>query len=138
MRILVKFKKREEGSATLEFLGIVPIALLLLVIIWQFIVGINAVVVAQSAVNEYATVYSITKSEEDAKAAAKKIINTSSNYLSLDGEPLLSFPDQPNDVKNFEVKLNIHIKLVFLPKRLFGGTTPSISHDLSTFGRVIE
>ncbi|MEN2465078.1 hypothetical protein [Ornithinibacillus sp. JPR2-1] len=41
MKWLKKIKGNEDGRVTIEFLGIVPIALLL-VIIWQFNVGVNA------------------------------------------------------------------------------------------------
>ena len=72
----------EEGSATLEFLGMVPLVFMVMMIAWQFVVGVHGVIVAQSAVNEAAKVYSITGEWTEARAAAQSTVNPIS-YLQL-------------------------------------------------------
>lgn len=64
--------KSEEGSSTIEFLGILPFILLVVMIAWQLIISVQAVVVAQSAANEAAKVYSITEDSFEATEAAKE------------------------------------------------------------------
>ncbi|HAM79743.1 TadE/TadG family type IV pilus assembly protein [Ornithinibacillus bavariensis] len=133
MKWLNKIRKSENGSATIEFLGIVPLALIFLMIIWQFIVGVNAVVVAKSAVNEYAEVYSVTKDLNDARDAAKTIIDATGDYLVFD-----SFTTEPGEYdKEFTAELAVNIKLVFIPE-LFRGSVPSIPYSATAYGRVIE
>ncbi|MEN2467392.1 TadE family protein [Ornithinibacillus sp. FSL M8-0202] len=133
MKWLKKVKKNEDGSATIEFLGIVPIALLLLVIIWQFIVGVNAVVVAKSAVNEYAQVYSVTKEIGEARDAASNIINSTGDYVTLN-----NYTREPQIFdKEFTAEIAVNIRLVFIPD-FFGGAVPTIPYNVSAYGRVIE
>jgi uncharacterized protein (UPF0333 family) len=134
MQWISKLKKDQKGSATLEFLGIVPIALILLVVIWQFIVGINSVLVTNSAANEYATVYSITKSKPDADKAMQEILNSTGNYLSF-----IDYVKEPNEYdKEFTVEIKVGIELVFLPKKILGATVPIIEFPATAHGRVIE
>lgn len=133
MNWLTKLKKDEEGSATIEFLGIVPLAFLLLMIIWQFIVGINGVLITQSAANEYASVYSITKNPTEAEQAASEILNSTGDYLhtvSIGG------PSPGN--KEFQAQVSVNIEFVFLPDRIFGGASPLIPYTSTAYGRVIE
>lgn len=56
MEFIKKCLKKEEGSATIEFLGIIPLAILFLVILIEFVAAIHAVAVVESAANEYANV----------------------------------------------------------------------------------
>lgn len=133
MKLLKKRFKTEDGSATIEFIGIVPLALLLLMIVWQFIVGINGVLVTQSAANEYAKVYSITQNAGEASQAANKVLSTTGNYLQnrgVTGSNLAS--------KEFTAEANVNIRMVFLPSEIFGYTIPSIPYSASASSRVIE
>lgn len=126
-----KVKKNEEGSATIEFLGILPLAFLLLMIIWQFIVGINGVLITQSAANEYANVYSITKNQAEATQAANKILNSTGDYLhtvSIGG----------SGSKEFKAHVSVNIEFVFLPDSVFGNASPLIPYTSTAYGRVIE
>lgn len=135
MKWLNKIRKNEEGSATIEFLGIVPIALIFMMVVWQFIVGVNAVVVAQSAANQYAEVYSVTKDKSDAQNAALEIINATGDYVTFE-----SFVVEPNDYsydREFTAEIAVNIRLVFIPQ-LFGGSVPSVPYSATAFGRVIE
>ncbi|GAA0588671.1 hypothetical protein GCM10009001_00680 [Virgibacillus siamensis] len=125
--------KSEEGSATIEFLGILPLALMLLMIIVQFVVGINAVLVTQSAANEYATVYSVTKNPAEARDAANEILSATGNYLqatSISGSGLGS--------KEFSANVNVNIQLLFLPEEIFGYPLPTVPYSTTAHGRVIE
>ncbi|MEC5424933.1 pilus assembly protein [Virgibacillus sp. C22-A2] len=131
MKWFKRFRKEESGSATIEFLGIVPVALILLMVILQFIVGINGVLVTQSAANEYASVYSITKNQSEASAAANKILNSTGNYLSSQSISV-------NGSKNFTAQVNSKIKLIFLPEKIRGYSIPQISLQATASGRVIE
>ena len=83
-----KYIKNEEGSATIEFLGILPFILLVLVIMWQLIVTIHAVILVQSAANEAGKVYSLTKDSSVASAAASDIISAGGSYLSFQNAPI--------------------------------------------------
>lgn len=123
MNLLKRRLKNEEGSATIEFIGILPLALLLLMIIWQFIVGINGVLVTQSAANEYAKVYSITQNAGEASSAADSILSTTGNYLQSQGVSGSNLGS-----KEFTAEARVNIRMVFLPSELFGYTIPSIPY----------
>lgn len=133
MKIIKKLQKCEEGSATIEFLGIVPLAFLLLMIIWQFIVGINGVLITQSAANEYASVYAITKNHTEASQAAKKVLNSTGEYLHTES---INGPHAGD--KEFKAQVSVSIELVFLPDNIFGETSPFIPYTSTAYGRVIE
>ncbi|MGP4071118.1 TadE/TadG family type IV pilus assembly protein [Piscibacillus sp. B03] len=123
--------KSEEGSATIEFLGIVPLAFILLAIMIQFIVSVHGVIVAQSAANEYAKVYSVTENDSEARAAAKSILDSTS-YLSgsISGTNTAS--------REFSTTVNASIQLIFLPDQIFGTQTPTINFTTEAHSRVIE
>ena len=128
-----RWRKRfnnEEGSATIEFLGIVPLALLLLMIIIQFIVGIHGVLVTQSAANEYANVYSITKDQSEAQDAANRILSSTGSYLQTQS---ISGPTSGN--KQFEAEVNVSINLLFVSNYFPGLSVP---YSATAYGRVIE
>lgn len=122
--------RKEDGSATIEFLGIVPLVFLLILIFWQFAVGIHGIIVAQSAANEYAKVYSVTKNASEARAAADEIMSTASDSIS--------YSANVSGGKEFKVDLQLQISFVILPDALFGSGEPSVSYSTSARGRVIE
>lgn len=122
--------RKEDGSATIEFLGIVPLVFLLILIFWQFAVGIHGIIVAQSAANEYAKVYSVTKNASEARAAADEIMSTASDSIS--------YSASVSGGKEFKVDLQLQISFVILPDALFGGGEPTVSYSTSARGRVIE
>ncbi|MBU5214815.1 pilus assembly protein [Heyndrickxia oleronia] len=131
MRLMKKILKKEDGSATIEFLGMIPFVLILVAIIWQFGVTIHAVVVAKSAANEAAKVYSLTQDTNEASDAAKKIVDMNGNNISFQDT---SIPPG----KKFKATVNVKINYIFLPKKLFGGRTPSYSFSSSASGRTID
>ena len=55
--------KNEKGSASIEFLGMVPYVFLLMVMSWQMVIGAFAYITVQSAANEAAKVYATTSNE---------------------------------------------------------------------------
>ncbi len=129
---MFKKVKEEEGSATVEFLGILPFILIIVMIAWQMIVGIQAVVVAQSAANEAAKVYSMTEDSVEATQAAQKIVEAGGSYLSFNGASGMGS-------KDFTTKINVKIDLVFLPNKLFSGNkAPSIPYSTEASGKVIK
>ncbi|SDQ28545.1 TadE-like protein [Virgibacillus subterraneus] len=133
MKLWKKKFRDENGSATIEFLGILPLALLLLMIIWQFIVGVNGVLIAQSAANEYATVYSVTQNSNEAQQAASEILSSTGNYLQT-----VSINGSSEGGRDFLASVKVRINLVFLPEELFGNQIPSIPYSTAAHGRVIK
>ncbi|WP_010098593.1 TadE/TadG family type IV pilus assembly protein [Ornithinibacillus scapharcae] len=131
MKWLDKFKS-ERGSATLEFIGIVPLAFLLLAIIIQFVVIVNAALITQSAANEAASVYSVTKSESEATNAANKILNATGDYLS--GSASIAATGE----KDFDATVNVQIDLFLLPESIGGYIIPLLPYSATASGRVIE
>lgn len=124
--------KNERGSATIEFIGIIPLAFLLLVIIIQFVVIVNAALITQSAANEAASVYSVTKSEADATNAANKILNATGDYLR--GTANVS----ATGAKEFNATVDVQIELFLLPDSIGGFVFPLLPYSASASGRVIE
>lgn len=122
----------EEGSATLEFLGMVPLVFVVMLIAWQFVVGVHGVIVAQSAVNEAAKVYSITGDWGEAREAAQSTVNHIS-YLQLKSADTAMTGDS-----QFKAMVSVDIDLVFLPDMLFPNGEPSIPFTSEASGKVIE
>ena len=124
---------REDGSATLEFLGMVPLVFMLMLIIWQFVVGVHGVIVTQSAVNEAAKVYSITGEWDQAKVAAQKTVQTGAKYLTFNNaQTTVTGSD------TFTAKVSVDIDLIFFPDKLFPNGTPSLAYSSEASGKVIE
>ena len=122
----------EEGSATLEFLGMVPLVFMVMMIAWQFVVGVHGVIVAQSAVNEAAKVYSITGEWTEARAAAQSTVNPISDLQLKSADAAMTGDSQ------FNAKVSVDINLVFLPDMLFPNGQPSIPFTSEASGKVIE
>ncbi|WP_100009947.1 TadE/TadG family type IV pilus assembly protein [Lentibacillus sediminis] len=131
MKLWKRKLKNEDGSATIEFLGILPLALFLLMIVIQLVVGIHGVLVTQSAANEYAKVYSVTENSGKASQAAGDILSSAGDYLQS-GSPTVS------GGKEFTAEVNVNIRLVFLPGEIMGYQVPSIPYTATAHSRVIE
>ncbi len=124
--------KNEKGSSTIEFLGILPLILVVVMIAWQLIVSVQAVVVAQSAANEAAKVYSITENSSEASQAAQNIVAAGGSYLTFNGASGMT-------QKDFTANVSVSIDLVFIPKKIMpGNATPSISYTSKATGKVIK
>ncbi len=124
--------KNEKGSATIEFLGMLPFVAIVMVLVWQMVVSVHSVIIAQSAANEAAKVYSITENGTEAANAAQKIVSAGGTYLTYEGTTGLN-------ERNFTAKVNVRIALVFLPKKWFADhRTPSLSFSSAASGKVIK
>lgn len=128
--ILAPFRD-EDGSATIEFIGILPLVFIMMLVLWQFLVSVHGIIVTQSAVNEAAKVYSITESSAEASAAAQNIIQTAGSYITFSNAPITG-SDQ------FTAQVSVTIDLVFLPEKIFGMNKPSFTYSSQASGKVIQ
>lgn len=122
----------EEGSATIEFLGMVPLVLLIAMILWQFLVAGYAVIVTQSALNEAAKTYSVTANEGEARAAAQDLINKAGGNLEL--RHVNPIPGAGND---FTMQIAVYFRVEFIPKKIVG-SLPKVGFTRELSGRVME
>ena len=104
--------QNERGSVTVEFIGILPFVFLVLLILWQFLTGVYAVIIAQSAANEAAKVYSTTGSSSEAIKAAREIVNSAGGGISYDGTNSRITSEGPN---YFVASIGVNLDLFFIP-----------------------
>lgn len=128
-----KLLKNERGSAIIEFVSMVPLVLLLMMILWQFLVAGYAVIITQSAANEAAKTYSVTKDRNEANAAAEKIVQNAKATLKLNGN--VNIVDL--NARDFKATVTVDMSLKFLPKK-FLGILPPLTFDKSINGRTVE
>lgn len=134
MRRWNKCIKNEKGSASIEFLGMVPLLLLLFVMLWQFLVIGYALIVTHSAVNEGAKVYAVTADSSEASAKAGAIMNKAGKSirqmapLTINGS---------GGSPHFTAVLQTEVELVFLPANIRSGL-PAISIKQEAASRVIQ
>lgn len=129
---MLQIKKRiqeEKGSFTLEFLMVMPYYLFFMLLLWQAVASGITIMQAQSAVNEAAKIYSITKNESEASAAAENIIGHSDimSFVNLDVSP---------SGKEFVAEVKLRHGLVFVPKEWRNTVSVELTHAAT--GRVIE
>jgi TadE-like protein len=126
--------KSEEGSAAIEFLGMVPLVLLLMVALWQFFVGAYAFIVTQSAANEAAKVYAMTEDTAEATSAAQEVVSVAGDSILFNASrtSISSSSD-----RQFSANVGVDFELSFL-KKLFKGNTPKIPLDAEVSSRVIK
>jgi len=104
--------QNERGSVTVEFIGILPFVFLILLILWQFLTGVYAVIIAQSAANEAAKVYSITGNSSEAKKAAREIVNSAGGGISYnDSNSSISH----EGANLFVARIGVNLDLFFIP-----------------------
>ncbi len=128
-----KLLKNERGSAIIEFVSMVPLVLLLMMILWQFLVAGYAVIITQSAANEAAKTYSVTKDRTKANDAADKIIQNAKATLKLNRNVDI----QDINSRDFEATVTVDMTLKFLPKKVLG-ILPPLTFDKSISGRTVE
>lgn len=106
----------KKGSATLEFLSILPLVVLMCLLVWQFVVAGVAVMDSQSLVSEAVRYASTTHNEKEAKKQALKKFGDSGYH----------------EIKHFQIKVEkgqaiakveTKIKLVFLRDLAFSYKT---------------
>ncbi|WP_421617149.1 TadE family protein [Brevibacillus sp. TJ4] len=111
MGVANNYLKNEKGSVTVEFIGILPFVFLILLILWQFLTGVYAVIIAQSAANEAAKVYAVTRNTDEAMNAARHIVSSAGAGISYDsGRSLISY-----DGSYFTARIGVDLDLFFIP-----------------------
>ncbi|MGE7271284.1 TadE/TadG family type IV pilus assembly protein [Brevibacillus panacihumi] len=130
--------QNEKGSVTVEFIGILPFVFLILLILWQFLTGVYAVIIAQSAANEAAKVYSITGNSSEARKAAREIVNSAGGGISYN-ESNSSISHEGANL--FVARIGVNLDLFFIPEFIKKNMEPedkviSLSRELR--GRVVN
>ncbi len=133
---LMKIRKEltnEQGSATIEFLGMVPLILFIMMIFWQFLVAGYAVIISQSAVNEAAKTYATTSGDlNEANTAANEFINKAGGNLDF-----VKVEESYRNGNNFELTLHVNLDLIFIPDK-YVGSLPKVSFKKSVSSRVMD
>ncbi|MFO1442100.1 pilus assembly protein [Bacillus sp. Bva_UNVM-123] len=133
--MLKRWVKNERGSATIEFLSMIPLILLVMMIFWQFLVAGYAVIITQSAANEAAKIYSVTESKEQATEAANKIVSTSGDNLKLRTD--YEIINRSSGSRDFTATVTVDMRLQFLPKKILG-VLPPITFNKEISGKVLK
>jgi len=131
---ILKILRREKGSATIEFLAMVPLVLFIMMVFWQFLVAGYAVIISQSAVNEAAKTYSVTGDSSKAEEKATAIINSMGGDLSIEDLD----PNRDVDGNDFNMTLKAKFRLSFIPVEFVGVNTFELEIDRSLSGRVMD
>lgn len=133
---MMKLRKKltnEQGSATIEFLAMVPLVLLIMMIFWQFLVAGYAVIISQSALNEAAKTYAITSGDlGEASSAASEFINKAGGNLDF-----VRVEESYRNGNNFGLTLHVNLNLIFIPDK-YVGKLPKVSFQKSVSGRVMD
>ncbi|WP_436713755.1 TadE/TadG family type IV pilus assembly protein [Brevibacillus formosus] len=111
---LKKIVSNEKGSVTVEFIAILPFVFLIMLICWQFLVGVYGVIISQSAANEAAKVYAITGNSGEAMQAAKNVVDAAGGYISYNGGGITW-----EGSGYFTAKVGVQMELGFLPDWLY-------------------
>lgn len=98
----------EKGSMTVEFIGVLPLIFLIMLICWQFLVGVYGVITAQAAANEAAKVYAITRDSGEALDAARTIVNAAGGGIGYVSGSI----DSGN---YFTARVSVAVDLIFIP-----------------------
>jgi hypothetical protein len=137
MGVSVHCLNNEKGSATVEFIGILPFVFLILLILWQFLTGVYAVIIAQSAANEAAKVYAVTRNLDEAMSAAQHIVSSAGGGISYDsGDSHIS-----DNGSYFTARIGVDLDLFFIPdmiKQNMAEEDKVISLGREVRGRVVH
>ncbi|CAG9620271.1 TadE/TadG family type IV pilus assembly protein [Sutcliffiella rhizosphaerae] len=126
------WKENEKGSLTIEFLGMLPLMLLMVIILWQFMISAYGVIVTQSAANDAAKAFSLSARESEARTAARDTLQAGSNlkYRSVS-------VNNYSGSQEFQVTVHADLELVFIPKK-WVRNTPSVNISRTVSGRVLD
>ncbi|MDQ0243883.1 uncharacterized protein (UPF0333 family) [Bacillus fengqiuensis] len=124
----------EKGSASIEFLGMVPLLLLLFVMLWQFLIVGYALIVTHSAVNEGAKVYAVTENPLEASAKAHDVMSKVGASIRQTVPLTVNYSGGSPD---FTAVLQTEVELVFLPADMRKGL-PAIPIKQEATSRVIQ
>lgn len=111
---LKKIVSNEKGSVTVEFIAILPFVFLIMLICWQFLVGVYGVIISQSAANEAAKVYAITGNSGEAMQAAKNVVDAAGGSITFNSGDITG---EGNGY--FTAKVGVQMELEFLPDWLY-------------------
>jgi len=128
---LRKITRDEQGSATIEFLAMVPLVLFLTFVFIQFLMVGYSVIITQSALNEASKVYATTGNTEKAEKAAKDILSTS-------GKNVIYKNFQIKGNTDFTATIDVELNLIFIPDTIVTSKLSKIPFDKSINSRVIE
>lgn len=137
VRVMEKWKKyidSEKGSASIEFLGMIPLLLLLFVMLWQFLIVGYALIVTHSAVHEGAKVYAVTEDPLEASAKAYDVMSKVGNSVRQTVPLTVNYSGGSPD---FTAVLQTEVELVFLPADMRKGL-PAIPIKQEATSRVIQ
>ncbi|WP_280771162.1 TadE/TadG family type IV pilus assembly protein [Salipaludibacillus daqingensis] len=130
-KILKRYLQKQNGSMTIEFIGVLPYFFLIFVLLWQVVASGIAVVTTQNALNEASKTYSLTENYTEAQAVASDIIGNS-DIVSMH-----SFNIDPGINSNeYDLEIEIVHGLIFIPEIWRENTSINFSH--STSGRLLE
>ena len=124
----------EKGSMTIEFLAVLPLVFLILMVCWQFLIGVYAVITAQSAANEAAKVYAITRDSGEALAAAETVVAAAGGGIGY----VSGFISNGN---YFTAEVKVAVDLIFIPSLMRDNMAPEdrvITFHREMTGRVIR
>ncbi|QKS72477.1 pilus assembly protein [Paenalkalicoccus suaedae] len=126
-------KKRlsERGSASIEFIAMVPLLLMLLVVIWQFFVAGFAVYNTQAAANDAAKVYAATNDVGLAQQEAQRMLDTNKH---VSGSVGISGGGSGGE---FTATVQADFQVSLLPRQVLGYST-SIPIERTVTGRVMQ
>ncbi|WP_163102950.1 pilus assembly protein [Peribacillus alkalitolerans] len=121
--------KNEEGSVSLEFLGILPFYFMFFLLLWQVVASGYAVLSAKTALNDAAKTFASTNDTVEAELIAKEAIGSSS-VISYEGLRVT-----PGADGRFTMTLESEHFLIFVPPQWKDKTSVSLSMD--AVGRVL-
>ncbi|WP_210367932.1 TadE family protein [Bacillus sp. REN3] len=123
----------EKGSATIEFLAMIPLVLLILMIFWQFLVAGYAVIISQSALNEAAKTYAVTSGNlSETSATASEFIDNAGGNLDF-----VRVEETYRSGNDFKLTLHVNLELIFIPEK-YVEALPKVSFQKSVSGRVMD
>ncbi|HZG17677.1 MAG TPA: TadE family protein [Candidatus Bathyarchaeia archaeon] len=124
----------EKGSVTVEFIGILPLVFLIMMICWQFLVGVYGVITAQAAANEAAKVYAITRNSGEALNAARNVVNAAGGGIGYVSGNI-------DHGTYFTANVSVSVDLIFIPDWIRKNMDPDdrvITFEREITGRVIQ
>ncbi|NGQ97037.1 pilus assembly protein [Brevibacillus sp. SYP-B805] len=130
-----RFPNDENGSVTIEFLGILPLVFFIMLICWQFLVGVYAVITAQAAANEAAKVYAVTRDTQAAMDAAENVVAAAGGGIGFASGNIAEVGSY------FTAEVSVTVDLVFLPDMIRDNMKPEdrvISFQRAMTSRVIR
>ncbi|WP_108672185.1 hypothetical protein [Peribacillus acanthi] len=121
--------KNENGSVSLEFLGILPFYFMFFLLLWQVVASGYAVLSAKTALNDAAKTFASTNDAGEAELIAKEAMGSSS-VIQYENLSVSTSTDG-----KFMMTLESEHFLIFVPQQWKEKTSVSLSMD--AVGRVL-